>query len=107
MLTDFGAKRRYAAIEYIGDDNLPENYKFPETFDHIVDETREVIGLIKEVQKKSDQFMNEMEDEEEMEGEEDEMESGDEDMSPEEIQAKIEELQSMLKSKKSDVKMPF
>lgn len=64
LLTDFGAKRRYAGVEFIGEENLPENYKFPETFDHIVDETKEVIGLIKEAQKRADQFIDEMEDDE-------------------------------------------
>lgn len=99
MLTDFGAKRRYAAVEYIGDDNLPENYKFPETFDHIVDETKEVIGLIKEVQKKSDQFMNEMEDEEELYFDD---ESADEDYEEEEssIANELEDIEKNLKSSK-------
>jgi cell fate regulator YaaT (PSP1 superfamily) len=72
LLTDFGAKRRYAGNQFIGDDNLPENYKFPETFDHIVDETKEVIGLLKEEQKRSERFTEQLGDsEDELENEND------------------------------------
>lgn len=64
ILTDFGAKRRYAVSQFIGEDNLPPNYKFPETFDHIVDETKEVIGLTKEEKSYADRFMSEQEEDE-------------------------------------------
>ena len=98
MLTDFGAKRRYASVEYIGDD-LPENYKFPETFDHIVDETKEVIGLVKEIQKKSDQFLHDMEDDEEF-FEDDHLEDGDFDEEDSSIENEIkEEQEARLKAK--------
>lgn len=101
MLTDFGAKRRYASVEYVGDDNLPENYKFPETFDHIVDETKEVIGLIKEVQKKSDQFMNDIEDDEELYFDD---ENSDEDFDDEDnsIENELEDIEKTMKLAKSN-----
>jgi cell fate regulator YaaT (PSP1 superfamily) len=96
MLTDFGAKRRYASVEYIGDD-LPENYKFPETFDHIVDETKEVIGLVKEIQKKSDQFLHDMEDDEEF-FEDDHLEDGDFDEEDSSIENEIKDIEKSMKS---------
>lgn len=96
MLTDFGAKRRYASVEYIGDD-LPENYKFPQTFDHIVDETKEVIGLVKEIQKKSDQFLHDMEDDEEF-FEDDNLEDGDFDDEDSSIENEIKDIEKSMKS---------
>jgi len=48
LLTDRGVKRRYAQNQFSEDIKLPENYRFPESFEHITDETREIIGLPKE-----------------------------------------------------------
>ncbi len=62
MLTSNGAKRRYAVNQFNPELALPENYRFPETFEHIVDETKEVIGLIKAEKLVSDRFMKEMEE---------------------------------------------
>lgn len=46
MLTDTGLKRAYAAGQYQHKDrDLPSSYRFPESFDHISDETKIVIGL--------------------------------------------------------------
>jgi cell fate regulator YaaT (PSP1 superfamily) len=59
LLTDRGAKRRYAANQYDKVKSNEPDLKFPETFEHIVDETKEVIGLIKEIQVRSDLFLNE------------------------------------------------
>lgn len=46
MLTDTGLKRAYAAGQYQHKDkDLPSSYRFPDSFDHISDETKTVIGL--------------------------------------------------------------
>lgn len=44
MLTERGQKRRYAREQFSPKNHLPDNWKFPDVFDHIVDETGEVIG---------------------------------------------------------------
>ncbi len=48
MLTDKGQKRRYESTQYGRNSRPPREYHFPERFDHIVDETSEVIGKPKE-----------------------------------------------------------
>lgn len=48
MLTDRGAKRRYSATQFDPKIELPSGYKFPESFEHIVDETKEIIGALRE-----------------------------------------------------------
>jgi cell fate regulator YaaT (PSP1 superfamily) len=40
LLTDQGVKRRYNKIQYNREERLPQEWKFPERFDHIIDETR-------------------------------------------------------------------
>ncbi|MCO4794779.1 MAG: hypothetical protein KC493_13755, partial [Bacteriovoracaceae bacterium] len=47
MLTDEGKFRRYVLSQFQNRENLPDGYKFPERFDHIVNETKEIIGLVK------------------------------------------------------------
>ena len=40
LLTDQGVKRRYHKIQYNRDERLPAEWKFPDRFDHIIDETK-------------------------------------------------------------------
>lgn len=48
LLTDFGIKRRYASNQYKPREfDLGNDYKFPESFDNIINETQTVIGLNK------------------------------------------------------------
>ncbi len=58
MLTDGGVRRRYFVNQYTGREaDLPSEYKFPEFFDNIINETKDCIGLSPEEQMKSDTFM--------------------------------------------------
>jgi cell fate regulator YaaT (PSP1 superfamily) len=58
MLTDTGIKRTYAVNQYHAKDSeLGPDYRFPETFEHITNETSTVIGLTVEEKIKADQFM--------------------------------------------------
>jgi len=44
MLTDRGARRNYSASQYTGKDSeAPSTYKFPDSFEHIVNETQSLI----------------------------------------------------------------
>lgn len=45
MLTDTGKKRRYTIEQYDPKRNLPTEWSFPERFDHIVNETSDIIGI--------------------------------------------------------------
>ena len=58
MLTDTGIRRRYAVNQYSGkNSDLPSEYKFPEYFDNIINETQSVIGITPEEQVKAEQFL--------------------------------------------------
>ena len=66
MLTDFGVKRRYASNQFTKESlELPVDYKFPEMFDNIIDETKSVIGLTVEEELVSKRFKELMEVDEE------------------------------------------
>lgn len=57
MLTDNGIKRRYASNQFTKESlELPMDYRFPETFDNIIDETKSVIGLTVEEELVSKRF---------------------------------------------------
>lgn len=57
MLTDFGVKRKYASNQFSKESlELPVDYRFPETFDNITDETKTVIGLTVEEELVSKRF---------------------------------------------------
>jgi cell fate regulator YaaT (PSP1 superfamily) len=57
MLTDTGIRRRYSSNQYSStQSDLGPDYRFPESFDNIVNETQSVIGITKEEQVKSDSF---------------------------------------------------
>lgn len=57
MLTDFGVKRKYASNQFTKESlELPVDYRFPETFDNITDETKTVIGLTIEEELVSKRF---------------------------------------------------
>ena len=57
MLTDNGIRRRYSANQYSASKSeLGSDYKFPEIFENIVNETQSVIGLTSEEQQKADKF---------------------------------------------------
>ncbi len=58
MLTDTGYRRRYSSNQYKGrESDLGADYKFPEFFENIINETQAVIGLSLEEQLKASQFM--------------------------------------------------
>lgn len=58
MLTDFGVRRRYSSNQYKAhESDLGSDYRFPEFFDNIINETQSVIGISKEEQKKADDFL--------------------------------------------------
>jgi len=58
MLTDQGIKRRYSSNQYKGRDaDLGSDYRFPENFDNIINETQTVIGLTAEEQVRADKFL--------------------------------------------------
>ena len=58
MLTDKGQIRRYRSTQWNKNHKLPDSYKFPDRFDHIVNETSTIIGTeahIIEQEKLSDE----------------------------------------------------
>lgn len=57
LLTDQGQKRRYSVSLYDTSSSLPEGWKFPTEFQHIIDESKEVLGLSKEEQKQAEEFV--------------------------------------------------
>ena len=58
MLTDTGVRRRYSSNQYKGrESDLGNDYKFPEFFDNIINETQAVIGISLEEQMKADKFL--------------------------------------------------
>jgi len=58
MLTDTGIRRRYFSNQYAGrSSDLGADYRFPEFFDNIINETQAVIGLSPEEQMKSEKFI--------------------------------------------------
>ncbi|MBP9680398.1 MAG: hypothetical protein KBD76_03245 [Bacteriovorax sp.] len=58
MLTDTGIRRRYAVNQYKGrESDLGNDYKFPEYFDNIINETQAVIGMTAEDQARSETFL--------------------------------------------------
>lgn len=58
MLTDTGVRRRYSSNQYKGrESDLGNDYKFPEFFEHIVNETKDCIGISQEEQLKADKFL--------------------------------------------------
>jgi cell fate regulator YaaT (PSP1 superfamily) len=58
MLTDTGIRRRYSSNQYKGrESDLGSDYKFPEFFDNIINETQSVIGISLADQEKAAKFM--------------------------------------------------
>ena len=58
MLTDNGIRRRYSSNQYKGrESDLGNDYKFPEFFDNIINETQAVIGISLEEQNKAEKFL--------------------------------------------------
>ncbi|MFA6238429.1 MAG: regulatory iron-sulfur-containing complex subunit RicT [Bacteriovorax sp.] len=58
MLTDTGIRRRYSANQYKGrESDLGNDYKFPEFFENIINETKDCIGISLEEQIKGDKFL--------------------------------------------------
>lgn len=64
MLTERGIIRRYSSSQFDPDKQLPEGYRFPQDFDSITTELDKVIGLSEELKVRSDQFIEDMDDEE-------------------------------------------
>lgn len=68
MLTDFGVKRKYASNQFTKESlELPVDYRFPETFDNITDETKTVIGLTVQEELVSKRFKELMDNDDELE----------------------------------------
>lgn len=58
MLTDTGIRRRYSSNQYNRkESDLGSDYRFPEYFDNIINETQTVIGINLEEQMKADKFL--------------------------------------------------
>lgn len=58
MLTDQGIRRRYASNQYKGrDSDLGSDYRFPDSFENIINETQTVIGLTPEEQVRAEKFL--------------------------------------------------
>lgn len=58
LLTDTGVRRRYSSNQYKGrESDLGSDYRFPEYFDNIINETQGVIGISLEEQMKADKFL--------------------------------------------------
>ncbi|MDD4972959.1 MAG: regulatory iron-sulfur-containing complex subunit RicT [Bacteriovorax sp.] len=58
MLTDNGVRRRYSSNQYKArESDLGSDYRFPEFFDNIINETQAVIGISLEDQIKADKFL--------------------------------------------------
>jgi cell fate regulator YaaT (PSP1 superfamily) len=58
MLTDTGIRRRYSSNQYKGrESDLGSDYRFPEFFDNIINETQAVIGISPEEQIKAEKFL--------------------------------------------------
>lgn len=58
MLTDTGIRRRYSSNQYKGrESDLGSDYRFPEYFDNIINETQAVIGISLEEAMKADKFL--------------------------------------------------
>jgi cell fate regulator YaaT (PSP1 superfamily) len=62
MITDQGQIRRYARAQY-EKENIQDT-KFPERFQHVVNETSQVIGLVEVAQTMAKEFKRELSDEE-------------------------------------------
>ncbi|MGZ3790222.1 MAG: PSP1 domain-containing protein, partial [Bacteriovorax sp.] len=59
MLTDSGVRRSYSVNQYNGrESDLGSDYKFPEFFENVINETQTVIGLTPEEQKQAQKFMD-------------------------------------------------
>lgn len=72
MLTDEGKFRRYVLDQFKNGKQLSKEYKFPDRFDHIVNETSEIIGFIeKQTKTHFDPFFDIEEDEDLEEGDDD------------------------------------
>ena len=57
MLTDGGVRRRYSSNQYsTNQSDLGADYRFPDSFENIVNETQTVIGITAEEQEKADKF---------------------------------------------------
>lgn len=75
MLTDRGIKRKYASNQFTKESlELPMDYRFPETFENIIDETKTVIGLTVEeelVSKRFKEMMDQQDSQDTSESEDD------------------------------------
>lgn len=62
MLTDKGVFKKYALNQFDPELKLPDDWKFPERFDHITNETSEIIGLVKDDLVKGELYYENAED---------------------------------------------
>ncbi len=64
MLTDRGVRKRYARNQFDKSIKLPGDWKFPERFDHITNETSTVVGLAEEEKLQALRYQQMWQDEE-------------------------------------------
>jgi len=57
MLTDQGAIRRYTFDQYNSDLSLPKDWKFPNRFDHVTNETSKIIGSVEKEASEEDDIL--------------------------------------------------
>ena len=58
LLTDTGIKRRYSSNQYNSKEaDLGSDYRFPEFFENIINETKDCIGISKEEEIKAEKFL--------------------------------------------------
>ena len=71
MLTDSGIRRKYARSQYDSRLKLPNEWKFPERFDHVTNETSTIIGLDEEEKLKALRYQQMWEEQDDEDDDED------------------------------------
>ncbi|MGB0452438.1 MAG: PSP1 domain-containing protein [Bacteriovoracaceae bacterium] len=107
MLTDRGVRKRYAKNQFVDGVRLPKDYKYPQKFDHVTDETSTVIGLSDEDQKLAKKFAQ-YHNNQDIDNDQDEevIETDYDDASAEEVKAKDERPPSKETPKKDQKSQP-
>ncbi len=101
MLTDEGKFRRYVLDQYKNGKQLSKEYKFPDRFDHIVNETSEIIGFVaKQTRTNFDPFFDVEEDDEY----EDDDETSEEDVTDDESDDNKNEVEDSIEKETPETK---
>lgn len=72
MLTDRGVRRKYARNQFDSEVELPKDWRFPERFEHITNETSTVIGLAEEEKLQALRYQELWDEDEEIDGDDSE-----------------------------------